>query len=550
MFDRSITVPYPPESPASGIGDTSYHPVVWYRRAVSKADLTRAGHSEEKSRVILHFGAVDWVAHVWLNEQFLGTHEGGQSAFSFDITDSLSPEGENTLIVRAFDDPHDVSIPRGKQDWLESPHSIWYHRTTGIWQPVWLEAVPPLHIDELSWQSDLPAASVSLELSFSIQPKDDTWATIRLQFGDEPLAEARFRVSQQTAQLQLTLDRQRNGQHYEELLWDPEHPRLIDATIILTHGDERVDTVSSYFGLRSVATSRRRFLLNDRPLYLRSVLSQNYWPESHLAAPSPEALRREVELIKELGFNTARIHQKAEDPRFLFWADRLGLLIWGETASAYDFNPRAVVSLTTEWMSLIRRDRSHPSIVVWVPFNESWGLQHIAHSPQQQAFSRSLTDLTRAIDPTRPVISNDGWEHTSSDIWTIHDYDTDPTTIINRYASDSSVQAVLEGFGPNGRRVSVTQLDHEQPIMLTEFGGVSYIEEPIAGAWGYSTAHNAPEFETKVVELICAAQQSPILSGFCYTQLTDTGQETNGLLRADRTPKIPIDKLRATIQNR
>jgi len=547
VFDTTIVVPYPPESSASGIGDTGFHHVAWYRRTFGANELTAAGRTSSRDRVIVHFGAVDWAADVWLNGTLLGRHEGGQSPFSFDATDSLSPTDENTLVVRAVDDPLDVSIPRGKQDWQESPHSIWYHRTTGIWQPVWLEAVATTHVAELSWASDLPSACADVELALSRNPTADTWATVTLAFGGHLIAEARFHLLDRTSHLRLSLGQQRNGQQYEELLWSPDHPRLIDATIVIEEGGSVVDEVASYLGLRSVAAAERRFLLNDRPYYLRSVLAQNYWPESHLAAPNAEALRREVELIKELGFNSARVHQKAEDPRFLYWADRLGLLLWGETASAYEFNPRAVAALTTEWMELVRRDRSHPSIVAWVPLNESWGVQHISHDSRQQAFSRAITDLTRALDATRPVISNDGWEHTNSDIWTVHDYDADPERLAVRYGSTEALDELLDGFGPAGRRMRSTHGDEGQPIMLTEFGGVSYVEGAVEGSWGYSSAHNPAEFESQVAGLLRAVQSSRVLSGFCYTQLTDTGQETNGLLWADRTPKVPIDALRRAI---
>jgi hypothetical protein len=409
--------------------------------------------------------------------------------------------------------------------------------------------VPAVHLDDLAWQPDVPGASVELELSISSAPAPGTWAHVTIAYEHELLAECRVLLLERVSHVRIGLPRQRNGQQYEELLWSPQHPRLISATVAIESGGAR-DAATSYFGLRSVAATERAFLLNDRPIYTRSVLSQNYWPESHLAAPTPEALRREVELIKELGFNAARVHQKAEDPRFLYWADRLGLLVWGETASAYEFNPRAVALLTNEWVELVRRDRSHPSIVAWVPLNESWGVQHISHDPRQQAFSRAISDLTRAIDGSRPVISNDGWEHTDSDVWTIHDYDGDAARLAARYKSVEAVDELLAGFGPAGRRMSTTTGDREQPVMLTEFGGVSYVDDDIEGAWGYSSAHDATHFEGQLTGLLEAVQASPALVGYCYTQLTDTGQETNGLLRADRSPKIPIESIRSIVVGR
>lgn len=551
-FDRSIVVPYPPESELSGIGDTGYHPVVWYRRSFGAAELAEAGLAPERPRVLLHFGAVDFAADVWLNGRFLGHHVGGQTPFAFEIGGIIDATGANELVVRAVDDPLDVSVPRGKQDWKESPHSIWYHRTTGIWQPVWLEAVPALHVASVAWDTAADAGSVDLELVLNARPEDDVWAAVRIEHDGELLAETRYRVLDTTSHLRLALSRQRNGQQYEELLWSPANPRLLSATIRLesANGAAGADAVASYLGLRTVRTDDRCLLLNDRPFYVRAVLSQNYWPESHLAAPSAEALRREVELILQLGFNTARVHQKAEDPRFLYWADRLGLLIWAETASAYEFSARSVQLLTEEWMQLVQRDRSHPSIIAWVPLNESWGVQHISHDPRQRAYSRGLTELTRAIDGTRPVISNDGWEHTDSDLITIHDYESEPEVLARRYGSRAALDELIAGPGPAGRRIQLHDSALARPIMLTEFGGVSWIDHDVADAWGYSSARDADDFGARVSGLIGAVADSTVLAGFCYTQLADTGQETNGLLRDDRTPKVPVAVLRDAIAGR
>jgi hypothetical protein len=339
---------------------------------------------------------------------------------------------------------------------------------------------------------------------------------------------------------------QLNGQQYEELLWSPERPTLLRATVALEQADGTAsDVVGSYVGLRSVLASSDHLLLNDRPTTVRAVLAQNYWPETHLAA-TPEMLRREVELILELGFNTARVHQKAEDPRFLYWADRLGLMIWAETASAYAFDARAIRSLVSEWTDIVERDQSHPCIIVWVPLNESWGVQHISHDARQQALSRSITDLTRALDGTRPVVSNDGWEHTSSDLWTIHDYEADPEVLAGRYGDEASVASMLDGFGPAGRRMSVGEAAAAKPVLLTEFGGVS-LATGSEKDWGYSTATDVAAFEEQVSAILLTVRNARGLAGFCYTQLTDTGQETNGLLYEDRSPKFPIERIRAAV---
>jgi beta-galactosidase/beta-glucuronidase len=548
VFDRSIVVPFPPESPASGIHETGFLPCVWYRRRFGPSELAAAGHGESAARILLHFGAVDHTATVWVNGRLVATHEGGQSPFIADVTEAVDAGSDNVVIVRAVDLPSDVSVLRGKQDWREEPHSIWYHRTTGIWQPVWLECVPETSIGSVAMRSDLPSGNVEFDLGIAgTPPADDTWVRVAVSHEGTVLSEGRVRtMGSPTVAVRLVIPHQLNGQQYEELLWSPSRPTLLSASVTLeTSESTTIDEVATYLGLRSVATSDAALLLNDRPITVRAVLAQNYWPETHLAATN-DMLRREVELILDLGFNTARVHQKAEDPRFLYWADRLGLMVWAETASAYSFDQRAMSSLVGEWSAIVRRDQSHPSIVVWVPLNESWGVQHIAHDARQQAFSRSIADLTRALDGDRPVISNDGWEHADSDIWTIHDYESDPDVLARRYGDEHSLRSMMAGFGPAGRRMSVGTTAEALPIMVTEFGGVSLGTGD--DGWGYSTASDPAAFEEQVTAILRAVASAPPLAGFCYTQLTDTGQETNGLLFADRSPKAPAARIRAAVR--
>ncbi|WP_368496457.1 glycoside hydrolase family 2 protein [Herbiconiux sp. A18JL235] len=555
-FSRVIEVPFPPESPASGIHDTAMHQSAWYRRTVGAAELQQAGAAPGAAgRVLLHFGAVDHDASVWVNGTLVAQHSGGQTPFTADVTPFAGDaarrgDADLTVVVRAVDRPDDVSVLRGKQDWREEPHAIWYHRTTGIWQPVWLEWVPEVSVSDIVWRADAATATVEAEIELSGAVGAAATVEVELTHDGETVAAGSVQtLGRSQASVRLVIPRQLNGQQYEELLWSPARPTLIGATVTLRRPAEPqpIDTVSSYLGLRSVAVTAGAFLLNDRPLPLRAVLAQNYWPETHLAATAG-MLRREVELILELGFNAARVHQKAEDPRFLYWADRLGLMLWGETASAYAFDPRAVTALVSEWTAVLRRDLSHPSIVAWVPLNESWGVQHIAHDERQRAFSRAVTELTRTLDGTRPVISNDGWEHTDSDIMTIHDYEADPAVLARRYGDRDELDRMIDGFGPAGRRLVVGGRSHgSRPIMLTEFGGVS-LATGAAGDWGYSSARDTEAFEQQVTAILTAVGSAEPLAGFCYTQLTDTGQETNGLLYADRSPKFPLDRIRAAVQ--
>lgn len=539
VFDREIIVPFPPESRASGIGDPSFHPYVWYRRTFQVSPEDRDG------RLLLHFGAVDYRARVWVNGQLVATHQGGHTPFSADIT-AVLVEDEQTVVVRAEDQPKDLSQPRGKQDWEPQPHKIWYHRTTGIWQPVWLEPVPDISINRLRWMPDLDRGTLALHVRLSSAPARPLQLRVRLSLHGVELANDTSTLRQQEVRREFGLESGDIAMSRERTLWSPRFPNLIDAELELLDGDVVVDRVTSYAGLRSCGFADGRFMLNGRPSYLRMVLSQNYWPESHLAAPGEDALQREVELIKELGFNGVRIHQKVEDPRFLYWCDRLGLMVWGEMANAYTFSPDAVDQFTREWMEVLERDHNHPSIVAWVPLNESWGVPNLERDEAQRAYVQGLYHLTKAIDPSRPTIGNDGWEHIVGDVWGIHDYALDGATLRDRYGTLEALERTIREVRPHYRTIAFPDTKRTgEPVMLTEFGGISYT--PVAGEhWhGYGTVESPEAFLAKYEELIAAILESPIIAGFCYTQLTDTVQETNGLLAEDRTPKLDPAAIRA-----
>ncbi len=533
VFTHTIQVPFPPESPLSGLGDTAYHPIVWYRRTFRVAD------EDARRRLLLHCGAVDYRAHVWVNGQLVATHEGGQTPFSADITTALCPGEEQVVVMRAEDEPLDLAQPRGKQDWHEEPHAIWYQRTTGIWQPVWLEPVGLTHITHIRWTPDVERGF--LNLCVRLQRHDGTVPLrmrVQLSMHGETIADDTYMVMGTEVERHIAFDRARMMDE-DELLWSPEHPNLIDAALTILARDEVIDEVQSYCGLRSVGTDGKNFLLNGRTYYLRFALEQGYWPQSHLAAPGDEALRREVELAKELGFNGVRIHQKVEYPRFLYWCDRLGLLVWGEMANAYVFSPIAIERLTREWLEVLARDYSHPCIVAWVPINESWGVPNLAGDPAQRHYVQALYHLTKALDPTRLTAGNEGFEHSTGDIYGIHDYSFEGSTLRERYGSREAVQRTLQEVRPGDRALMLPGYEYAKgPLMLTEVGGISLRPASDVFWQGYGTVADRDAFLSKYRELIDAILNSPAIAGFCYTQLTDTGQETNGLLTAEREPKL------------
>jgi hypothetical protein len=542
-FDRQIVVPFPPESRSSGIADTGYHPVVWYRRAVREA-RPPAGQ-----RLLLHFGAVDYRAAVWVNGQYVGGHEGGHTPFALDISGALRPdEDDQVVVVRAEDQPRDVTQPRGKQDWRPEPHSVWYHRTTGIWQPVWLEPVPDVHVTELHWVPDVPRASVGGQVRLSRVPDRPLTLRVRLRLGEELLADQTVQVTDDAVDLTIAVPAARHTQDLSRLSWTPQSPVLLDADVTVLDGDRTVDEVRSYLGFRSVGFADGKFLLNGRPLFLRMVLEQGYWPDSLLAAPDGDALRREVELITQLGFNGVRIHQKVEDPRFLYWCDRLGLLVWAEMPSAYTFSTTAIERVTREWLEVVRRDRSHPCIVTWVPLNESWGVHDVETVPAQRHYVSALYHLTKALDPSRPAVGNEGWEHTDSDIWGVHDYGAGGDGLRQRYGDAAGMERSLREGRPYRRRVVLGDvLRQGRPIVLSEFGGLSYVPSPGERWFGYATVRSAGELLERFDDLVTALLDSTELAGFCYTQLTDVQHEDNGLLTEDRTPKVDPERIRAVL---
>jgi beta-galactosidase/beta-glucuronidase len=528
-LDRTIVVPFAFESPKSGIGDVSFHPVVWYQRDVTVPAAWKG------RRVLLRFGAVDYHATVWLNGQKVGEHEGGSTPFAFDVSDLLK-DGGNALTVRAYDPPTDRFVPRGKQYWKEKSESIFYTRTTGIWQSVWLEAVGDSYLSHVRITPSMDGA-VRFDARLD-RPAPDQVLRATVSYNGTVVTRGEASIDGPRGSLGVRVIDPRE--------WQIGQGNLYDVKLEVVRGGTVLDTVHTYYGYREVNVDAKGLQFNGRRLYLRMILDQGYWPESLLTPPSDEAIQYDIKTSQAMGFNGARKHQKVEDPRFLYWADKLGYLVSGEMANAYQYDDQYVSRFTREWLEVLERDINHPSIVMWIPINESWGTPNL-RDRRQQAHLKSNYWLTKSLDATRLVIENDGWEHVdTTDVFGIHDYARTGEMLHKKYAvldnpnariPDNSRAALVPGYEYNG-----------SPIFLSEFGGIAYRApgSPVPeGAWGYSGVEKTPQDAlARLRGLYEAIARVPRIIGICYTQLTDVEQEINGLLTYDRKPKFDVNAIK------
>ncbi len=530
-FDKTIAVPFCYESELSGIHTDSPSRSVWYRREVTVTEQELTG------AVLLHFGAVDHVARVWINGAYVGCHEGGFTSFEFEVSQYLKP-GVNTLVVKA-EDSYSQELPRGKQMWAREPRACFYRNTTGIWQSVWLEFTGRDYITDIRITPDLDQNRAFFEIR---TVNEDVPAQIMLTIRKEAQVLGTMTVDAGGRRTCCSFGFRENGVNSVfDLYWTPEFPNLLDVEVKLVRDGQTLDTVNTYFGMRKIHVCGERIFLNNSLLYQRLVLDQGYWSEGLMTAPSDEAIRKDVELTKAMGFNGARKHQKIEDPRYYYWADKLGLLVWGEMPSNYDFTPEGQRMFLSEMQAFVKRDYNHPCIISWIPFNESWGVHQIVGDPMQKAFVKAGYYLLKSVDNTRLVGSNDGWEQLElTDFCGIHDYDITPDNFASRYADIEETMRGSVNFKPVYAR---GESYNGGPIMITEMGGVKLKND---GGWGYNKDMDSADSMVGYLRGIMQAIRSHgRVRGFCYTQLTDVQQETNGLLDGERVPKVPLEVLRS-----
>lgn len=532
-YDKQILVPFCPESQLSGIGYTDFMDAVWYHRTIEISP------AELNGRVLLHFGAVDYHCEVFVNGQSAGIHTGGYTSFSFDIT-SLLAEGENHLTVYASDHLRTHKQPGGKQSWEYASHGCYYTRTTGIWQTVWLEFVPKTYIARMELIPDPDNGAAHIKLFTNVPTtgltlKTEAFLQTAANTSGMPTGSVTVTASGTCTCLTLPLS--------EKKLWEPGAPFLYDLTLSLLDGDTILDTVSSYFGLRSVTIKGNQLLLNNKPVFQKLVLDQGFYPEGIYTAPTDADLKRDIELAMEIGFNGARLHEKVFEERFLYWADKLGYLVWGEYPNwGVDISTgEGLCTYLPEWLESIKRDYNHPAIVAWCPFNETWDFwgRH-----QEDRVVSGIYHATKAVDSSRPVVDTSGNWHVITDIFDVHNYEQDAS----KFASFADKEDWYLLYDQCAARQPGRQSYQGQPYHISEYGGTWWNAHKAAemledskrtGSWGYGKRPQSElEAGTRIAALTKAILADPKICGFCYTQLYDIEQEQNGLYYYDRTPKF------------
>ncbi len=533
-FDTAekINVPFAYQTEKSGIGVKTLCEHVWYQRKVNFENF-RSG------RVLLHFEGCDYVTEVWLNGVYCGKRQGGYRRLTFDVT-AAAQEGENLLVVCATDD-YSTEKPRGKQRWKSENFGCWYVDTTGIYKTVWTEYVPQTYIESVKLTPSVSTSSLSAE--FCIAGYDDCTEKLQLRtdvfYGGTKAATATTNVTAPHCGQNVYL-----AAEMPLKLWETGKPELYDVTFTLLCGGKEEDVVKSYFGMREISVKEGRILLNGKPLYQKLILDQGYWQGSDLTPPCEEALEKDITDMIAMGFNGARKHQKVEDERFLYYADVYGYLVWAEMPSMYDFTEKSRGAFREEWMHAVIQQYNHPCIICWVPFNESWGVSDILFDKSQQDFVNLIYDDTKSYDSGRPVITNDGWEHTKSDILTIHHYEQDGEKLHSYF--DTQDKCLLRKFGGHDKGATADGWSYRgQPVMITEFGGTAFVKDIEGDKWGYGeSVKNDAEFLNRFSKLIEAIDGIPFMCGYCYTQLSDVHHEVNGLLEFSRKPKFDFQTIK------
>ena len=517
-LEKTITVPFCPESKLSGIEYKDFIGGVCYRRTI---DIT-AG--QLMGRVIIHFGAVNFKTALYVNEKKVGVHIGGYSSFEFDITDFLN-EGENVIFVSALSDVRSGNQPHGKQSGTFNSQGCIYTRCTGIWQTVWLEFVPREYVKFVKIYPNIYNSSVTV--SGLTAGKGDVKAEVYLDGACVGNAKT---YSDGTFDLFIPIS--------EKRLWEPGNGVLYDLKLYF--GD---DAVKSYFGMRKVSIDGYKVCINDKPVFQRLALDQGYYPDGVYTARDDNAFIKDIEIALAAGFNGARLHEKVFEPRFLYHADRMGYIVWGEYPDwgTRGFGNGAWSNLIAEWTEVMQRDFNHPSIIMWCPMNEQIGYMK---NEADKRMAEVIYKITKSADSTRPCIDTSGGCHSLTDIFDVHDYEQNPEVFSKRYSPLATVgECCTEGCDPKGMPFFMDFYTYKKgtPVCMSEYGGMKWPPEE-SGGWGYGDDLKTEEdFINRYKDLTEQLLFNKNMFGFCYTQLYDVEQEQNGLYTYDREPKFDMD---------
>ncbi|MDY6023443.1 MAG: beta galactosidase jelly roll domain-containing protein [Candidatus Borkfalkiaceae bacterium] len=527
-----INLPFAYNTESSGINEEKDCETVWYRKQF-------AFKKSRGKRVFINFDGADYFTKVWLNGKYLGTHEGGYDRFTFEITKEIK---ENNVLVVCCVDPFDPAYPKGKQRHLDHNTGCFYKPTVGIWKTVWIEETGENKIDWVYPETEYSECRAIVHYEVDKAEKG-TFLSAEVYFNGNKVAETETEILNKEGKILIDLENRKEQLPMKP--WSAGVPQqFFDVKYRLKKNGKVIDEVGSYFALVSYTTDKDRILINYLPAtYLRMVLNQGYYVGGDLTG-TEEQIYNDVCLIKEMGFNGVRMHQKIEDERFYYYCDMMGLYVWCEMPSAYVTDDRTVTALLTQWASIVKQIRGFASVMAYVPFNESWGALQVKENERQQNFVNAAYFVTKTLVPDRLAVGNDGWEHTFTDLLTVHNYSQDKESLYEAYSDTEGFtagervkdlhtrSAFSDGYGYDG-----------QPIILSEFGGVKY--SPDDTSWGYGNAANTEkELENRIAGLVKATAENKKIAGYCYTQFTDVYQEKNGLLTFDRKPKISLEKIK------
>lgn len=545
-FDQKITVPFCPESKLSGVEYKDFINHMWYHRTIS------IPQDWANKQVLLNFGAVYYKSEIYIDGVFAARHFGGTSSFQVDITPYVKAGQTHNLVVYVESDVRSTHQPSGKQNLQFASYSCNYTRTTGIWQTVWMEAVHPEGLQSVQMIPDIDQQQLIIRPRFYKELGGNLEVTLK---DNEKVVSKETVAANSLSTVILPVKKMKT--------WSPENPFLYDVELrVIDKAGNVVDEVKSYAGMRKVHIEGNKIYLNNQPYYQRLVLDQGFYPDGIWTAPSDEALKKDIQLSMEAGFNGARLHQKVFEERFYYWADKLGYLTWGEASSwGMDCNDiETARNFITEWTEIVERDRNHPSILIWTPTNEEFWPDRV----QYPRLMQDLYKLTKAIDPTRPFHGTSGGSHIATDIWTVHNYEQDPAKLKDLLYNDGKlmeapkweIQLMPKNIGFNGLKYTdqytFPQYKHDMPYLIDEFGGIKWnpsqqMESAQNTSWGYGEPpHSLEEFYARLEGLVnTVLSLSDHVWGYCYTQLTDVEQEQNGIYYYDRSPKFDMKRIHA-----